>query len=56
MSVVRPADAQACAAALLAAARDRRSVRVRGGGTKSYLGDARPADVTLETGALAGAI
>lgn len=56
MSVVRPPDAQACAAALLEAARDRRSVRVQGGGTKSYLGDARPADVTLETGGLSGAI
>jgi len=56
LSVVRPADAQACAAALLEASRDRRSVRVAGGGTKAYLGDALPAEVTLETAALSGVI
>lgn len=56
MSAVRPADAQACADALLEASRERRSVRVRGGGTKEYLGDARPAEVTVETAALSGVV
>lgn len=56
MSAVRPGDAQACAAALLGASRDRRSVRVRGGGTKDHLGDGRAADLTVETAELAGVV
>jgi glycolate oxidase FAD binding subunit len=54
--VLRPADAAACAAALAGAARERRTVRISGGGTKSYLGDMRPTDLTLETGALSGVV
>jgi glycolate oxidase FAD binding subunit len=56
LSAVRPGDAQACAAALLEASRDRRAVRIRGGGTKEYLGDGRAADLTLETAALEGIV
>ena len=53
---MRPADVAACAAALAEASRERRTVRVVGGGTKSYLGDTRPTDLTLETSALAGIV
>jgi glycolate oxidase FAD binding subunit len=55
-ATIRPADAQACAAALAEAARDGRSVRVTGAGTKSYLGDRSPTDVTLETTAMDGVL
>lgn len=54
--VIRPADAAACASALAGAARERRSVRIRGGGTKSYMGDLAPTDLVLETAALAGIV
>ncbi|HKW78108.1 MAG TPA: FAD-binding protein, partial [Candidatus Limnocylindria bacterium] len=53
---VRPADAEACARALAEADRARRSVRVRGAGTKDYLGDLLPTDVVLETAALSGLV
>lgn len=56
MTTLRPADAAACSAALREAARERRSVRVQGCGTKSYLGELRPTDITLETTAIAGVV
>lgn len=51
---LRPRSVEDCAAALAEASRERRTVRIRGAGTKSYLGDLVPTDVTLETGSLAG--
>ena len=51
----RPATAEACAELLRASAEDRRTVRVRGGGTKAGVG-ARETDVVLETGGLDGII
>src|SRR5205085_2827293 len=53
---IRPATAQECAAALADASAGRRSLRIRGAGTKSYLGELIPTDGTLETGALAGIV
>jgi glycolate oxidase FAD binding subunit len=55
-TLVRPVDAEACAAALAEAAREHRTVRVRGAGTKDYLGELGPADAVLETTALAGVV
>jgi len=55
-AAVRPADAGECAAALAEASRDRRTVRVRGAGTKSYLGELLHTDVILETAALTGIV
>lgn len=55
-AVLRPADVAACASTLRDAARERQAVRVRGGGTKSYLGDLHPTDVTLETTGMAGVV
>ncbi len=56
MTVHRPADAAACAAVLGDAARDRRTVRIRGAGTKEYLGELRATDVTVETTGMAGVV
>lgn len=56
MTSLRPADVAACAAALGETARDRRTVRVTGGGTKAYLGELRDTDLTLETTAMAGIV
>jgi glycolate oxidase FAD binding subunit len=53
---VRPSDARACADVLRRAAEARHSVRVRGGGTKDYLGDLRQTDVVIETTALEGIV
>lgn len=53
---IRPADAEACARALADAAAAHRTVRVRGGGTKDYLGELLPVDGVLETSALAGVV
>lgn len=55
-ATVRPSDAAACASALAEAARERRSVRIRGGGTKSYMGELLPTDLVLETAALSGIV
>ncbi|MDE3113191.1 MAG: FAD-binding protein [Chloroflexota bacterium] len=55
-AALRPSDATACAAALADATRERRAVRVRGAGTKSYLGELLPTDLVLETGALSGVV
>ena len=51
-----PADAAECARALADAAADRRTVRIRGSGTKSYIGDVGATDVDLGTERIAGVI
>jgi glycolate oxidase FAD binding subunit len=56
MTTLRPADGAACAAALADAAREGHSVRIRGSGTKAYLGDPAPTHVVIETAALAGIV
>ncbi len=53
---IRPADADACARAVAEASNARRTFRVRGGGTKDYLGELLPVDAVLETGAMAGIV
>ena len=53
---VRPASADACAALLARFAADRRTVRVRGGGTKDHLGTRLDTAVVLETAALSGIV
>jgi glycolate oxidase FAD binding subunit len=53
---VTPRDAAECARLLVEAARDRRTVRVVGSGTKSYLGDVSPTDVEVRTSELSGVI
>ena len=54
--VVRPDDPRAAAEALASASEGNRSVRVRGAGTKDYLGELAPTDVTLDTTALRGIV
>ncbi len=51
-----PNTYQQCALALGTASERRRSVRIRGAGTKDYLGDVRPTDLILETTALRGIV
>ncbi|HYV22249.1 MAG TPA: FAD-binding oxidoreductase [Candidatus Bathyarchaeia archaeon] len=51
-----PADPAECAQLLAEAADDRRTVRITGSGTKSYLGDVSATDVELSTERLAGVI
>jgi glycolate oxidase FAD binding subunit len=51
-----PADAAGCARALAEATAGRRTVRIRGSGTKSYIGDVGATDVLLSTERLAGVI
>ena len=51
-----PADPAECAGLLVEAAGDRRTVRIIGSGTKSYLGDVGATDVELSTERLAGVI
>lgn len=53
---IRPADAAACSRAVADAAEASRSLRVRGGGTKDYLGDLLPTDAVLDTTAIAGVV
>jgi len=53
---IRPPDAAACARAVADSAAASRSLRIRGGGTKDYLGELLPADAVLDTTALAGVI
>ena len=53
---VIPADSAECARTLAEAARDRRTVRIRGSGTKSYLGDLAATDIEVGTSRLAGVI
>jgi glycolate oxidase FAD binding subunit len=52
----RPAGAEECARFLRDASGERRSVRVRGGGTKDYLGETGPTDTVLETAGLGGVV
>jgi glycolate oxidase FAD binding subunit len=54
--VERPATPEACADLLRACASDRTSVRIRGGGTKDYLGVRRETGITLETADLDGIV
>jgi glycolate oxidase FAD binding subunit len=53
---IRPADVAACARAVADSAASSHSLRIRGGGTKDYLGDALPTDAVLDTTALAGVV
>jgi glycolate oxidase FAD binding subunit len=55
-AVVIPTDAAECARVLEEAARDRRSVRVAGGMSKSYLGELRATDVELRTTRISGIV
>ena len=52
----RPETAEACATVLRECSEGRRTVRVRGGGTKDHLGPLHETDVVLETAGLAGII
>ena len=51
-----PADAIECARILADAARDGRTVRIIGSGSKSYVGDAATTDIEVATSRLAGII
>ena len=51
-----PADPIECARLLAEAARDHRTVRISGSGTKSYLGDVGPTDIELSTTHLSGVV
>jgi glycolate oxidase FAD binding subunit len=51
-----PANDVECAQILADAARDRRTVRIRGSGTKSYIGDVRPTDIEVSSERLAGVV
>src|SRR2546428_11210519 len=51
-----PTNAAECARILADASRDRRTVRVVGGMTKSYIGDAGDTDTEVRTSALAGIV
>jgi glycolate oxidase FAD binding subunit len=53
---IRPADAAACARAVSESAAAGRSLRIRGAGTKDYLGEVLPTDAILDTTALAGVV
>src|SRR5712691_3028392 len=51
-----PTNAAQCARILADASRDRRTVRVVGGMTKSYIGDAQDTDTELHTSGLTGIV
>ncbi|TME66839.1 MAG: FAD-binding oxidoreductase [Chloroflexi bacterium] len=51
-----PGDATECSQILAQAAADRRTVRIQGSGTKSYLGDVGTTDIELGTERVAGVI
>ena len=53
---IRPADAAACARAVAESAEAGRSLRIRGAGTKDYLGEILPTDAVLDTTAIAGVV
>jgi glycolate oxidase FAD binding subunit len=53
---IRPADIAACARAVAESAAASRSLRIRGAGTKDYLGDLLPTDAVLDTTVLAGVV
>ncbi|HEY6959575.1 MAG TPA: FAD-binding protein [Candidatus Limnocylindria bacterium] len=57
VDTLRPADAETCARSLADASGARRTVRVRGSGTKDYLGgELAPTDIVLETTAMRGVV
>jgi glycolate oxidase FAD binding subunit len=56
LSATRPTSVEDCAAALAEANAKGRTVRIRGGGTKDYLGDLVATDTLIETTALAGIV
>jgi len=56
LSPTRPASVEECAAALAEANAKGRTVRIRGAGTKEYLGDLVATDTVVETTALAGIV
>jgi len=53
---VIPADAAECARVLVEAARDRRTVRISGSGTKAYIGDVTQTDIEVGTSRLGGVL
>ncbi len=53
---IRPTDAAACARAVSEASSGSRSIRVRGAGTKDYIGEILPTDTVLDTTALSGVV
>ena len=53
---VQPADAAECARLLAEASQDRHAVRIAGGMTKGYVGDARACDLELRTTSISGII
>lgn len=53
---IRPADAAACARAVAESAAASRSLRVRGAGTKDYIGEVLPTEAILETTAMSGVV
>jgi glycolate oxidase FAD binding subunit len=53
---IRPADIAACARAVAESAAASRTLRVRGAGTKDYLGEVLPTDAVLDTRALSGIV
>jgi len=53
---IRPADAVACARAVAESAAAGRSLRIRGAGTKDYLGEVLPTDAVLDTTDIAGVV
>ncbi len=53
---IHPADADACSRAVAESAAASRSVRIRGSGTKDYVGEMLPTDAVLDTTALAGVV
>src|SRR6185503_15488833 len=53
---LHPADAAACARAVADAASASRSIRIRGAGTKDYMGEMLPTDAVLDTTALNGVV
>ncbi len=55
-NAIRPTTAADLARALREASEARRSVRVRGAGTKDYLGDLEPTDLTVETAGFSGIV
>jgi glycolate oxidase FAD binding subunit len=56
MTRIHPADTAACARAVAGSAAASRSLRIRGAGTKDYLGEVLPTDAVLDTTALAGVV
>lgn len=53
---IRPADATSCSRSVADAFAASRTLRIRGAGTKDYLGEVLPTDAVLDTTALAGVV